>query len=188
VKHTIVLDDIDAARGEQVIADRTFHFGWLGQWYSVDLSTAHGQELYDLLGPYMAAGLKMSTVPRKESQDPVIQADRGSDSEPGETGTPETAQPGAPVPQPAKPKKQAAPAPEDAAAPGEVPVRMGVPLAHAVGMSMMKYKGGLREWAAGPGKQTIGKDAAGYIYTEDLFRGYERYLTAQDRRQEALAS
>ena len=187
MKHFIVLDDLAAARDEQVIADGTFIFGWRGQWYSADLTKAHAQELYELLTPYMAVGLKMSTVPRKESQDPVIQAETATDAEPAETGaaepgTPEPAVPAAPVRQPAKPKKQPASPPED------IPVQKGVRLVHAVGISMRAYKGNLREWAAGPGKRVIGKDAAGFVYTADDFLGYERYLTAQDKRQEALAS
>lgn len=61
----MAFDDLDAAQGQNVPAEGTYYLGWDGEWFELDMTTAHGQELFGKILPYIDAARRTSQPPEK---------------------------------------------------------------------------------------------------------------------------
>ena len=64
----LVYDDVDLAEGTKTPADITISLGYHGNWYELDLTREHSDELHALLQPYIQAGRKPDFPLRETSR------------------------------------------------------------------------------------------------------------------------
>lgn len=55
MKAVVILDDLDLAEGTSQIASHSVRLGWDGEWYDLDLSDEHAQDLWNGIEPYLKA-------------------------------------------------------------------------------------------------------------------------------------
>lgn len=156
MKEMTPFDDIDFTRdGTRTFADATFYVGWGGQWYGLDLTSAHAQDLEGLLAPFMAMAERVDKVP------PRLKAAPGPAQLPGMPA----------VKAPARAEK--------------VKTFQGVLLRHAVGMSGILYWEGVREYAERVRHTPIMRQGNqhNWYYPRQVVADYEQWRDKQDALQ-----
>lgn len=76
MKAVVLLDDLDLSEGQRRIASTPVRLGWDGEWYDLDLSDEHAQDLWNGIQPYLKAGRQVQhSGPREGKSLKEIEAD-----------------------------------------------------------------------------------------------------------------